>query len=389
MNIAYFTDMFLPQVNGVATSIATFSKELGRRGHRVVIFTPEFKTDGRTQFKARNVRVVSLPSLPALIYPEYRLSIFGLPKILQVLRSFRPDIIHFHTPMTVGFDALLTAKILDKPLVGTFHAYITTPDYLSWIKNRFALKVVTDFGLHYCRFFYDACALSLAPSRTLIHELYEVGYKRPVEYLPNAIAFSQLRQLSTREKKLLKKRYGLRAKVILHVGRLSPEKRVDLVIQALSLLVKKNRDMSLLLIGDGPSKEGLQSLSRDLGIEEHVVFTGFIDYPKMLSSGILSVADLFMTASTMENQSMACLEAMSYGLPLVAVKAGGMREMVSTNGYLTKEGDIHGLAKAAEKILCDELISKKMQQASLEKAKLFSVETVTNTLVEYYNRLIS
>src|SRR2546426_811278 len=115
MKIAYFTDTFLPQINGVATSIANFSTELGKRGHEVMIFVPQPGTL-KDKFRAKNVSVIYLPSLPSFVYPEFRVGILGFPKVLKYLRSFNPDIIHFHTPMTVGMDALVSAKVLKKPL---------------------------------------------------------------------------------------------------------------------------------------------------------------------------------------------------------------------------------------------------------------------------------
>lgn len=389
MNIAYFTDTFLPQVNGIATSIATFSRELGRRGHKVIIFMPKFAADGRKQFRAENVHVVMLPSVPAPIPdPDYRISLFGLPKVLKILRSFQPDIIHFHTVITVGMDALLSAKMLKKPLVGTFHSYITTPDYLAWIKSKFALAVVTDFALSYCRSFFDACDLRLAPSKMFIQELYDANYKKPIEYLPNAIDFTALRRLGRSDKQKLKARLHLKEKVILLFGRLSAEKSIDVVIRAFARVAQNQTDVSLLLIGDGPSRLELRDLAKKLHLDKRIIFTGYVDYSKLLSSGILSLGDIFMTASTMENQSMACLEAMSYGLPIVGVEAGGMTELVSANGYLVSQGDVEGLAAKAQEILTDDKLRKKMAQASITYAQKYSVEEVVDRLEKLYKKIL-
>ena len=89
MKIAYFTDTFLPQVNGVATALANQATELGARDHSVLIFTPKLDGIKREKFKAKNVQVVHLPTVPALLYPEFKLGVFGLPKVIKYLIKFQ------------------------------------------------------------------------------------------------------------------------------------------------------------------------------------------------------------------------------------------------------------------------------------------------------------
>ena len=142
MKIAYFTDTFLPQVNGVATALANQATELGERNHSVLIFTPKLDSIKREKFKAKNVQVVHLPTVPALLYPEFKLGVFGLPKVIKYLIKFKPDIIHLHTPLTVGMDAIMAARFFKKPLVGTVHVYFAESGYLRWLKYRLAVKLV-------------------------------------------------------------------------------------------------------------------------------------------------------------------------------------------------------------------------------------------------------
>ncbi|MBI2314808.1 glycosyltransferase [Candidatus Daviesbacteria bacterium] len=387
MKIAYFTDTFLPQVNGIATALANQAAQLGKQGHSVLIFTPKLDGIPREKFKAENVQVIHLPTVPALLYPEFKLGVFGLPKVIKYLAKFDPDIIHLHSPLTVGMDAVTAAKIFKKPLVGTIHVYLTDSSYLRWLKYRLAVKVVDKVVERYLNFLFSQCDLVLAPSKMLVKELTQTGFKKTVHYLPNGVILSQYKSLSLQDQKSIKKKYGLKDKIVLHFGRLSPEKNVDLLIKSFSLLAKKHPDVSLLIIGDGPAKKSLVKLTKRLKLDNQVVFTGFIDHQKLISSGILTLGNLFATASTMENNPMAVLEAEMHGLPIVGVKQAGLVELISSNGFLAEAGDIKEMAEKMEKILYNQTLADSMQKKSLEAIKPYAIDKVADTLLGFYHKL--
>ena len=387
MKIAYFTDTFLPQINGVATALANQATELGARGHNVLIFTPKLDEINREKFKAKNVQVVHLPTVPALLYPEFKLGVFGLPKVIKYLIKFKPDIIHLHSPLTVGMDAVMAARFFKKPLVGTIHVYLAESGYLRWFKYKLAVKLVDKAVRRFLNFMFSQCDLVLAPSKMLVEELKMNDFKKPISYLPNGINLTEPKLLSNKLKDALKRKYGLKEKVVLHFGRLSHEKNVDILIKSFQLLTKKHQNVSLLIIGDVPTKEKLVKLARKLRIEKQVVFTGFIEHQTLISSGILSIGDIFATASTMENNPMVVLEAMVFGLPIVGVKQAGLIELVSTNGFLVKPGDIKEMAEKEEKILFDEDLSVRMREKSLQLIKPYSVDKVIDKLLRLYRTL--
>lgn len=387
MRIAYFTDTFLPQVNGVATALANQATELGARGHNVLIFTPKLDHINRKKFKAVNVEVVHLPTVPALLYPEFKLGIFGFPRVVRNLVRFKPDIIHLHTPLTVGIDAIMAAKFLNKPLVGTVHVYFADSGYLRWLKYKLAVKIVDKVVQRFLNFIFRQCDLVLVPSKMLIDELKQDNFEKPVAYLPNGVSTQTAGALSLEEKNTFKKKYGLKEKVVLHFGRLSHEKNVDFLIKSFHLLAKKHQDVSLLIIGDGPTKKELVKLTHRLGLEKRIKFTGFIDHPVLISSGLLRIADIFATASPMENNPMVVLEAMMFGLPIMGVKQAGLIELVSKNGFLVEPANIKMLAEKLEQILCDEELSKQMGEKSLEIVKDYSIGKVADKLLKLYKQV--
>ncbi len=385
MRIAFFTDTFLPQINGVATCIANEARELGRRGHDVLIVTPKPKKGTEKAFKAPRVHIVQLTSMPSFVYPDFRISMFALRKVLAALREFDPDFIHLHTPITVGLHAIVAAKMLHKPLAATNHVFITkeNADFLRSINgNALVLKALSSASLASARAIFDAADLRLTPSKMLIRDFRKDGYKRSIIHLPNPVAIAH--SASEKLRADVRDAYGLEGKVILHFGRLSPEKSIDVLLRAFAVLKKSQVSGCLLIVGDGPARSALESLARRLKVEDSVIFAGAIDHDALMQSGILAAADLFVTASKSENQPMAVLEAMAFGLPVVAVKEAGMIDLVDGAGVLIKADDPRAMAEAMEKVLHSPALAKKLSAHALKRANEHSVAKHVDRLEELY-----
>ena len=387
MKIAFFTDTFLPQVNGVATSIANFAGELSREGHEVLIVCPRPKGMRRT-WSHPNVTVVDLPSVPILLYPDFRVSPFmGLPKGLAAVKKFNPDVIHFHTTLSTSIDAVAAAKIFDKPLIGTNHTYLTWKEneYLSFVaKNPVVRNYITKAAMAYSLAFFDLCDVQIAPSKMLIDALKREGYKKEILCLPNAVPTEENNILSPDAVAAAKKKYGLKEKVVLHYGRLSAEKNTADVLRAFALVHKQNPNTSLLLIGDGPERKELEREVEELGIGSSTVFTGFIENTELMKSGLISIADVFTTASAMESQGLVLVEAMSFRVPIVAVGECAIPEVVGDAGLLTKKGDVQEMADRILDLLRDHDLNERMRQKAQVRSKDFSLEASTKKLLRIY-----
>jgi glycosyltransferase involved in cell wall biosynthesis len=130
MKVAHFTDTFYPSLNGVVTSVVNLSKALTDQGHSVTIFAPHPPHDKDLHWDYPEIKLELLPSMPALFYPDFRLSSPLSMEVLRLMNEDQPDIIHFHTPLTVGFAGILIGKMKKIPVVGTFHTYFMEPEYL-------------------------------------------------------------------------------------------------------------------------------------------------------------------------------------------------------------------------------------------------------------------
>lgn len=396
MKIVYFTDSFLPAISGVVTSLTTVSREMGERGHEVLIFAPKPKSGTKVNWKVKNVKICYVPSLPLFFYPEYRSANIIDPVILQKLFEFKPDVIHFHTPLMVGVASIINAKLLNVPLVGTFHGYFMTKEYQKIIGMQFGINhgfdVFEKLGWMYAKLFFDQCDLITAPSRITIEDLRQNKFKKEAIYLPNPIDQDNRKSVSRETLFELKKKLKLKSKVILFVGRISVEKSLDVLIRSFSEIKKEIDDVSLLFVGYGPEayEKQINQLAEKLGISKDLVMTGKIEHNKLLSEGYFQLADVFATPSTSETQGMSTVEAMMFGIPVVGVKKKASDEMVRGAGLLAEEGDEKAFTKNILKILKDDDYAKELSQKSLNQFNnRFNMTSIIDAYECLYQDLIS
>ncbi len=387
MRIVHFTDVFLSHANGVATSVVNMARELGRQGHSVLIIAPQAHK-GRTKSSSvgKNVRVIALRSYPAMVYPKMRVAMPSLTRVTRELKAFKPDVAHIHTPLGVGFCGLMACKALRIPVVGTNHVYLTkdNADFFRFLSpHPFLQKMFCSVTLQYFRMFYGQCDMTVAPSTGLVEAMKELRLRTPVRHLPNALSASPT-SLSRKEHDALKKKWNLGKRVILHCGRISGEKSVGIVVQAFATIVRTHPDASLLIIGDGPARKDMEKLATALGIRDRVVFMGMIEHDALIASRVLFLGDLFATASTMENQPMAVLEAMSFGLPIIAVRAAAMPELVSGNGLIVEPENAPAMAKAMTRLLDDEALRSRLSKRSLAIVEEYDGTNVAARALKLY-----
>lgn len=391
MNIAFFTDNFYPQRDGVVSSAMNSAQELARLGHNVLFVVPKQAKAPKLPFKQGKIKVTYAPSMPTGMHGGYRIGFTLRPGSLKRLKTFKPDIVHFHTPWGLGLSAHLAAEKFDVPLVGTNHIYITKNSSASlsvFPGYKFFSNQLASVGVYMIKTLYDACDLRLAPSKMLIQGLRDSGYEKHFTYLPNGIRLSAVKRLTAAGKEKLRETYGLKTKVVLHFGRLAKEKSIDDLLRSFARVCKARNDVSLFVIGDGAMKKPLVKLAKKLKIDRSVVFAGSMSHEELVSSGIISLGDLFATASRSENQPMAVLEAMIHGLPIVGVREAGMIDLVTTNGFLAKPGHHKQFADAMLQLLGNSALASKMGKSSTSLAKKFSIEKTTKKLETLYKHAI-
>jgi len=387
MKIALFTDTFLPKYDGVVTAVISLSKELARLGNKILIFAPKPKKILRLKpvfgELSKKIKVFYLPSTPFL-YPDFRLATPSALRIISQLRNFKPDILHFHSPGTVGITGVLAAKVLNKPLVGTFHTYIMEPEYLRLVKMERA-RPLRSFLWKFSNFWYDRANLTICPSKYATFDLKKQGVKSLIMTIPNGIEILTPKEADTG---VLKKKYGMQKYNLLYVGRISKEKNLETLIEALPLIKKEISDFKLNLIGDGPIISDLLKLAIKEKVSQNINFFGPVKHEELMESGIYQSSDLFITPSTSETQCISAIEAMMFGLPLVVARARGLEELVSGNGMAVFPVNKKKLAEAVLKIFKNEVLRKKMGERSRKLALAFNIEKTGKRILFEYQKLL-
>jgi 1,2-diacylglycerol 3-alpha-glucosyltransferase len=368
LRVAFFSDTYLPNIDGVVSSIVSFKKELEKEGHHVKVFAPGVKTIKRDDIFL--YRSVVFPP-----YPQYRLAL-GLDPLFD-FNDGNFDIIHCHGVASMGLNSILSSKLFRKPSISTFHTMLPlATSYIS--KNHWMQEFLSGFSWSAIRVFYSSFDVVLAPSLVIKKSLEEHGVKN-VKVLGNGVDLDVFKP----KQNYLKKKLGLSGKTVMFAGRMTKEKNVDVLIKAIPTISKEVKS-SFLFVGDGPELENLKLKARGL---KNVFFTGRIPYSEM--PFYINACDVSVSASTFETFGLSLLESMACGKPVVGADSLAIPEFVSEkNGGLFEPFDVDGLTEKVVEILKDEKKYKSKSANALKTAEKFSIENETKKLVGFYESLI-
>lgn len=332
--VALVTETFPPDVNGVAHTLARLAEGLVDLGHRVTLVRPRPDGDGvaaAVEGLAESLQVIGVP-LP--FYREVRLGLVRPGRLARLWREQRPDVVYIATEGPLGWSALRAARRLGLPVVSGFHTNFDS--YSAHYGAAWLLRPLRA----YLRRWHNATTLTLVPTEAQRAALLATGYAR-VEVLGRGVdgrLFHPMHRAPT-----LRERWGVTAAgpAVLHVGRLAPEKNLDLLVRAWRAMRARNPDARLVVVGDGPARAGLQAALP----EAH--FAGMrrgMDLANHFAS-----ADLFLFPSLTETFGNVVLEAMASGLAIVAydVAAAGALLTDGVSGRLAPAGDEAAFVTAA------------------------------------------
>jgi len=366
-----FADSFHPTVDGAVVAMETATRGLENRGHEVVMLAPD--TKNRPEYPRK---VHYLPSMEFKYYPGYRV-VVSPSDMLEFLRREKVDVIHSHGLASMAILSLTAARALKVPHVLTFHTMANEAiKYYSPIPVR--EEVLVELVWTYLRNLLKRPEVVIAPSAPVKQELEEHGVlMKACEVVPTGVDCKRFTP-EKYDKKFLEK-YGLGGKrVMLHVGRLSMEKRLDIVFDAIAKLSAKKPDLRLLVIGAGPAMEHYKRIVSRLGLTDRVVFAGF------LPDGELPVAyascELLVISSTFETQGLVVLEALASGTPVVGIRYRAIPEFVheGKNGCLFDPDD------CAEAILRCLEREDSMMMSAVSSAMEYSIDACTARLEKAY-----
>lgn len=311
MRIALVTESYYPYINGVITHVETLKKGLEADGYEVLIITlnPEYKhhtvKDG----------VLYCPAKPLLSSYGYGVANPWSRERMRILEEFKPDLIHMHTEGTLGIFAMRAARKLRVPLVYTLHTLYD--EYFFYVcKNRLGQKMISHISHFYFRKLCGRTAQIIGPSEKTAEYIDSLGVDKTVNVVPNTVDLSGFGKDSTDGETVAKLRQELGIRpgdmAACFVGRLGQEKSVDKLIAKFAGQFGGFDTYKLFIIGDGPEREPLEKMVRELGMEKQIFLLGRIEHEDL--PAYYQVFDIFVTASTTEMHSISMLEAMASGL---------------------------------------------------------------------------
>ena len=345
------------------------------------MFTAGRRRNTSTLDGAEVRRYLAFTFLP---YPEFEYSVDVLHPVTDAVR-FRPEVVHAHTPFLMGYCAWVTARRLRLPLVGTFHTPID--EYVMYVarRSRMSQRMLKAVAKHYQDWFYGRCDVIIVPAPSAARYLRVKG--KPIVPVSNGLDLARYGPAGRAE---VRARFGLGdGPVIMHGGRLSFEKRIAGVLDAMPLVLARVPAAKLMIVGRGPAMRSLEARARELGLERSVVFTGYVsdaDFPKAFAA-----ADVLAINSPVETQSLIVLEAMATGVPVVGADAGAIPDAVvdGENGLLFRPDDHAALAGGLVRILTDDGLRAKLKEGALRTAAEHALERTTERLLQVYASAIA
>lgn len=380
LKIAYFSDSFYPQINGVVTSILNSSRKLAEMGHKVCIFTIKDKTGAKKIKLHKNIKIIGYKGIDFFKYPDFKLVIPKVVQCLKEVKHFRPDIIHIHAPSLLGWEGIVCGRLLKIPVVVTHHTLI--PDFLKHtpIPRISDTKIVKKIAWKYNNKFHNACDIIIAPSEAIKRELIKNGLEAPIEVVSNGVDLELFYPRKRTNKKFR----------ILHVGRISYEKNIDVVVKSVAEFTRKTnrKDFEFWVVGSGPDLNKIKELVKTLGVSEFTKICGSISNSEL--SKIYSNSDIFLTASTIETEGIVLLEAMASGLPVIGVNARAIPDLIknSVNGFVVKIGDYKAMSVKLLELYKNKNLAKIIKLNNIEKAKKYDVNKCILKMLNIYQRVI-
>lgn len=378
MNIAFFSDSYLPLVNGITSSLTLLNEQFGQMGHQVTVFAPQVTNGWRDTANVVRVKSIKIRENP----PYYLTSLLSL-YALNLVRQADFDVVHAHTPLSMGLLAYQAAYLLKRPLIYTYHTNV--PEYLHYLGRLSKIKLVQKGAAQFDLMSCNLCNLIIAPSEKIKDILKTRGVSTPIEIVPNGIRWEKF--VGNRQG-YLRCQFGIKQtdKILLAVGRLGAEKNLPFLLKVLIELRRKFEGVKLVIAGSGYLLANLRQLTTEFGISSDVIFLGNVPFADM--PALYADADVFVSASTTEVHPMAVLEAIASGLPVVAVNDKAFAETVidGKNGFLTPVNETLFANKLLE-ILGNPALQLNMSCESQRIGQQFSIEKQASRLLTIYNTL--
>lgn len=381
MNICMLTNTYLPHVGGVARSVSSFADEYRRRRHRVLIVAPTF--EGTPPPKRAEAIVERVAAIQNFNGSDFSVCLPLSAGLVDRIEQFNPHIIHAHHPFLLGDTALRLSARMNVPIIFTHHTRYE--DYTHYVP--FDSPTLREFAVNLSTEFANLCDGVIAPSESLAELIRSRGVQTPIRVIPTGI---DLAAFGSGDGTGFRRRHNLAADafVVGHVGRLAPEKNLALLADAVARFVKKVPSARFLVVGLGPSQDLLEETFSKRGIPGQLVLVGEHVGPSLADA--YAAMDAFAFASLSETQGLVIVEAMAAGVPVIALDASGVRDVVRNNEnglLLPASANARMFAGHLAQLHAEAPLRAKLGANARTTAAAFSRERCADLALDFYGEI--
>ena len=386
MNIVIFTDTYYPETNGIAVTTKTLVDVLKNNGHQVLVVTSI--VNNKIPSNEPNIYYISFPK-------RKRRSLFTTinvfnNSIFRHIKTFQPDLIHNQTNGQIGQLGRYTADKLKVPFIYTYHSHFE--EYAPYVGSGMINRMVRARERRYLNKMMNISTEFIAPSVKIKNYLRKKGVDKYINVITTGVDIGKWENDESvkKDNKFLHKKYEIpdETKVLMYVGALSEEKNLDLLINSYKKYLDTNPivDTRLLFVGEGDQQSSAENLIKQLGIENNVMFIGKVNHDKMKS--YFAFADLFVTASTSETQSVSTMEAMAARCLVLVKDDETLVDLIDRdkNGFIFDNDDSFVYEVSRIMQMSEDEIEKVKRAAYKTIASNFGLDKFYEKVVEVYER---
>jgi glycosyltransferase involved in cell wall biosynthesis len=380
LNIAMICDPIGNNKSGVVVSTLRFAKLLNERGHKVIFIGARSK-EHKDHSYHDGIKAYRFRSLPVPKSYGWYLAFPTVRELKKIFKEEKIDVVHIILPMSGSIVAIKAARAVGIKMVAHSHSQ---PENLFMEMPKIIRPTLNNLWNSYLAWTYGKAESLIYPSemaRTLLDKLSKKN--QPSYVVSNGINTKDFKPLPIGD---FYQRYNIPKDTIklLFVGRLFPEKSVDTLIKAIPHIIKKHRNVHIMIVGEGHLRTKLEKLAQGLAVEKFITFLGLVsEEDKILA---YNACDIFVLPSLAELEGMVVLEAKACGKPIIIsdAKMSASRFFVDGNGFLFETKNHEDLAEKALTLILDTELREKMGKISLEKSKNYDIERSVDKLENIY-----
>lgn len=385
MRIGLFSDTYLPDINGVVTSIVNLKKALEGLGHQVYVITNHQKLT-TTKFEDD---ILYLPGVEVKFLYGYTLSTPIQKRAAYWVETMNLDVIHIHSEFGVGLFGRIVAKKFKIPMVTTYHTqYEDYTHYVNLFKSKTFEEMSRKAVALLSRIYSKNVQIIIAPSQKTKDMLLDYDIRKEIVVIPSGLDLKRFEKVDKEKNLALRRKYQLEDKfVINYTGRIAQEKSIDLVIDGFSKLIKQTDQCHLMVVGDGPVLNSLKSQVDNLGIHDSVTFVGSVNQHEIVP--YYQMSDAFVSASLTETQGLTFIEALANGLCVFARYDEPLKDIIIENktGYFFEDTD-EFVEKMLRYIHSDTSVKKMHRKQALEMVNQYNLDTFGSRALSVYQKAI-